>query len=414
MSGTTIDHMVSVMIFLAAMLIFISLFNQTIQTAVVYQQHSALATKTSDLLDNMLLSAGIPTYWGQNDTTSVTGFGLQAPDFMQYQLSPFSLMHLSSSAGTSVYYPGTGLTYSNITMSFGQSLLVPSNEALNYSQTSAMLGINGSYGFSLTVSPTVNVAVSEVQHSPLKMSINVTGPGFPLANATINYCFITVTGNGSQTSYPVYTLYPNATSTDPTGAANVDLSGFDVAQKSYALIAYASLSGLSGVGYYENPLYTATGVVPFVSSFSNGTIILADSYGVNGQGYSGDLAYNATFLRASDMIKIDLTNGTGTKPLNGLFGKLNEQQIPKHDYDTLTIDPNTLGILVISYSISAQQSGIAVMPWGFSSLGFSITFGGNSANQNWVSTDVRQVLVNNVSYQAKLDLWSNQGYQVTG
>jgi hypothetical protein len=42
-------------------------------------------------------------------------------------------------------------------------------------------------------------------------------------------------------------------------------------------------------------------------------------------------------------------------------------------------------------------------------------FGTNPAylqSSEWVSTDVRQVLVNNIPYQAKLSLWSNAGHQV--
>src|SRR4030067_2379287 len=86
---------------------------------------------------------------------SPTGFGLQAVEFTQYQLSPFSLMRLVSSIGTPVNYSMTGQTYSNITMGFGQSLLVPYSEAVNYSLASKLLGINESYGFSLTLTPVV-------------------------------------------------------------------------------------------------------------------------------------------------------------------------------------------------------------------------------------------------------------------
>jgi hypothetical protein len=53
-----------------------------------------------------------------------------------------------------------------------------------------------------------------------------------------------------------------------------------------------------------------------------------------------------------------------------------------------------------------------MMPWGISSLGFSVIFGGNPENQEWVATDVRQVIVNHVAYQAKLALWSYAAQQV--
>jgi hypothetical protein len=151
-TGSTIDHLVSLMVFLGAILLFIGLFNQTIQTAILYQRHRSLATKCSDLLDNMMLSTGIPTNWGTSNVTP-SGFGLQDPEFTQYMLSSFSLMRLQSSVGQPVYYNKTRLYYSNITMGFGNFLLVPYNKAIDYSTAARLLGINGSYGFQLTIMP---------------------------------------------------------------------------------------------------------------------------------------------------------------------------------------------------------------------------------------------------------------------
>ena len=87
MSGTTIDHTVAIIVFLAAMLIFIGLFSQTIQTGISYQQHNTVATKTSDLLDNLLLNPGNPSNWSQTDwnqqTKIPTSLGLQDSKFTQ-------------------------------------------------------------------------------------------------------------------------------------------------------------------------------------------------------------------------------------------------------------------------------------------------------------------------------------------
>ena len=85
MAGATIDHLVSVVVFLGALVLFISLFNQTIQTAIIYQRHRYLATKCSDLLDNMLLNPGYPENWGRSNCTPAS-FGLQDPEFTQYRL----------------------------------------------------------------------------------------------------------------------------------------------------------------------------------------------------------------------------------------------------------------------------------------------------------------------------------------
>ena len=84
-----------------------------------------------------------------------------------------------------------------------------------------------------------------------------------------------------------------------------------------------------------------------------------------------------------------------------------------YPYGTITIPSYNPGILVVAYS-SATAVGVAMMPWGLGSLAFPVTFGGDPANQEWVATDMRQVIVNGIAYQAKLSLWSLEGYQVNG
>jgi hypothetical protein len=411
MSGTNIDHMVSIIVFLSAIVIFIGLFSQSIETAVLYQQHSTLATKAGDLLDNLLLNPGSPSNWSTTDwnqqTKVPTGFGLQDPTYMQYQLCSFSLMRLYSTAGTAVNYQGQ--VFSNLTLSLGASLLVPSNQTINSSQASKLMGINGTYGFSLTISPTIDVSIAEVKHDPLNVSVSVSGQGFPLANASLTYCLITAMGSNLPGS-PSIALNYGSNMTDLLGSANLYFSTVNVTQKSYAIVVYASLSGLSGIGYYEkNNSSAPTGsIIPFISGIENRTILLAHSYDLNPQGYNGNLTYTATFLRAADMIRATLNGGKATTS-----GLLYFNPTPAHASETITIDPNTLGILVVAYSRSASDSGIVVTPWGLSSLGFSVTFGGQYSSKNWVSTDIRQVLINGISYQAKLALW-NIGTGVNG
>ncbi len=107
--------MVSIIIFLAAILLFVGLFGQTIQTAVIYQQHQAIATKCSDLLDEIMLNPGSPNYWGQSDSAP-SSFGVQDPEFTEYRLSAFSLMRLGASTGDLVEYDKTPNTmYTRVT-----------------------------------------------------------------------------------------------------------------------------------------------------------------------------------------------------------------------------------------------------------------------------------------------------------
>jgi hypothetical protein len=407
MTGSTIDHLVSVTVFIGALLLFISLFNQTLQTAILYQQHRKLAAKCSDLLDSMLLTPGIPSDWGKSNCTP-TGFGLQDPEFTQYRLSPFSLMRLWSSIGSPVYYPKTGKTYSNTTIGFGNFLLMPSTKTVNYSTVARLLGINGSYGFQLTITPIITLSISEVQpEDPLKIAVTVTGKGFPLANAAVSYCFLTVDLTGGEQSFPAYKTTYGTVYTDEKGSTLLEFSEIKREDTSYALIAYARLSGLIGVGYHQRVSSSGQYVMPFIDNIAEGRVIIAHSWDVHGGANPAEIAYNATFvLLAEDFTlrevplgadKVDKVNYGEGKP-----------------YKNVTIPTHNPGILVITYRKSAVEGGVIMMPWGISSMAFPVVFGDDPLNKEWVATDIRQVMVNNIAYQATLALWSYEGYQVIG
>jgi hypothetical protein len=402
MVAATIDHIVALIVLLAAMMLFIGLFNQTIQTAILYQSHRYLATECSDLLDSILLNPGSPltsgntTFWGLANSTPTT-FGLQDPEFTEYELSPFSLMRLDYSPGSPLYYNETKMYYSNLTVGFGQSLFVPFNEVINYSTAAGLLGTNGTYGFCLTLTPIITVKISPTQTNPLNLIATVTGNGYPIANANVSYCLINVTG---QTQYPSYNITSGTGTTNSQGQAFLSFPGFNGAQTSYAIIAYASSSGLVGTGYYENILYSNNYPVPLIADFSNGTVLLANSADV----YSGNnqtIAYNATFV----MLTQDFT--LNQMPLSNVTGN-----ISPGTYSNIVIPTSNPGIVAISYQKDQNDSGTVLMPWGVSALSFPVVFGPQPLSEEWVATDTRLVTVSGVSYQAKLALWSLQGYQV--
>jgi hypothetical protein len=411
MAGSTIDHLISLTVLLAALLLFISLFNQTIQTAIIYQQHVGLATEASDLLDSMMLSTGFlpngSSNWGMSGLTP-SGFGLQDPEFTQYMLSPFSLMRLQSSIGQPVYYSNTGLYYSNITMGFGDYLLVPFTETINYSTATRLLGINGSYGFQLSIMPLITVSVSEKQAaSPLEIAVNVTGAGLPLMNATVSYSFLRVNLAGS---YPSYAIQYGSNNTGSTGSVLFPFPQVTNATIPYSFIAYASFCGVVGVGYHQRESSQSQYVIPFVGSLSTtgATVYIANSYDVHNIGSPAPIAYNATFiLLAQDSAMREM-------PLNATqeTGIVNYGQ-GKGNVTKLTIPTYNPGILVITYEVGIQ-GGVVLMPWGLSSLGFPMIFGGNPFGNEWVATDIRQVVAGGVAYQAKLGVWSLQGYGVIG
>jgi hypothetical protein len=396
--------MIAITVFLAATLLFIGLFNQTIQTAVIYQRHRATAAKASDLLDNMLLSPGIPVNWGQTDA-NLTGFGLQDPEFTQYKMSPFSLMRLNSATGTPVFYYKTGLSYSNITVGSKNFLLVSNTSVVDYSLALRLLGINNTYGFQLTMNPIVTVEVTQ-EHpaNPLRLSLNVQGTGFPLANAEITCCLITVSLSGG--AYPSYNIIYRSEDTDEQGSATLVFNEVTDADLSYALIAYAHLGGLVGVGYYERVSLEDEYVLPLVDSISEGRILIAHNFDTQSSDPPiAQLAYNATFvLLAEDFTMREMpledsagnvTSGTGSYP------------------PSVNIPTDNPGILIITYK-RGTEGGVVMMPWGVSSLAFPIVFGGDPSQQEWVATDMRQVTVGGIAYQAKIAVWSLEGYQVVG
>jgi hypothetical protein len=403
MVSSTVDHMVAITVFLAATLLFIGLFNQTIQTAVIYQRHRATATKASDLLDNMLLSPGIPVNWGQTDVDP-TGFGLQDPEFTQYKISPYSLMRLRSSVGNPVYYNATEQWYSNVTLGDRNFMLVPYNLALEYSAVTRLLGISNSYGFQLTLTPIVTVSIQETSASPLTLKVTAAGVGFPLSYATISYCFLKVGVQGQSSNYEI--SFKTVTA-DETGSVNINIAGV-AAGDVYALIVYASHGGLVGVGYHERVDVSERYVIPFIGSFEDGLVLLAHSYDVHyDEPPESAVFYNATFVLLTEDFTLREMPITQEKT-QIVYGHGSDKT-----YENVTIPTHNPGILVVTYT-SNNKDGVVLMPWGLSSLAFPVTFGGDPSKQEWVATDMRQVTVGGIAYQAQIAVWSLEGYQVVG
>lgn len=418
MPGATIDHLAAVVIFLVAILLFVNLFSQNLQNAILYQRNSQLGTVASDLLDSISLSpgslgAGHPQFWGTADSIqNLTLFGLQDPTQEGYVISPFSLMRLNvSNTGSPVWC--NGAWYSNVTMTpSGGYLFVPFNKVVKNTTAARLLGVNGSYGFQLTIIPILNISMSQTNASPLQIRVTVAGSGLPLANVHLNYYLINST-NG--TKYPQFqNITSSSAQTDATGSAVLRFPSVDASKCAYALIVYASLNGLYGVGYFVSPAM-ANKITPVVGSFNDGngnaTILLAQFPPSNAK-----LSFSATLLvlgsGVSSVVQMSIGNGTVSLPtVTGLVNGQNQYaqiQIP---------NKNQTGILVVTYNSTATSPGISLLPWGIGSLGVALVYGGaipSSSNKNWVTTDVRQVIVAGESYQFKIALWSLAGYQAQG
>ena len=407
MAGATIDHLVSVTVFIGAILLFIGLFNQTIQTAIIYQRHRYIASKCTDLLDNMMLNPGYPMSWGTSGEDP-TSFGLQDPEFTQYRLNPFSLMRLQSFTGTPFTYPRTGVTYSNLSMGFGNFLFVPYTTAINYSTATRLLGTNNKYGFQLSITPIVTISIEETHAAnPLTLTINVAGAGFPLPNADVSYCFLKVNEKGGQKE-PSYASLFGTTYTDDVGSAVVNIQNVD-ANTAYAFIVYAHTSGLVGTGYHERVSGDKQYVLPLIDSFEDRRVLLVHSYNVHDFGPpESSVFFNATFVLLTEdftLREMPMENSTGK------LGKVVYGQGTDKQWSNVTIPTYNPGILIATYQ-SNNEYGVVLMPWGISSMAFPISFGISPTEAEWVTTDARQVIVGGIAYQAKLALWSLQGSQV--
>jgi len=393
-SGVSIDHVISIIVLLAAIVLFVGLFDQTLSVAVDYQRNTTTAKECDNLIDEILLSPAPPV------SGTPKWFGLQGSTLPTYNLDPFLLMRLDSSTGTPVSYQKTGQTYSEIKTNPNNYLLYPYNDMITYSTASTLLGLSGTYGFQLSLTPTVTVSIKEQSSSnqnPLKLSISVRGTGFPLAHANVNWLLLPIS---IVNNYPTYeTTQTGTNSTDSSGQIYQTIPG---SYSSFVFFAYAYLDGVSGVGYYVSAPVGSQYVVPFLVSVSSLNVNLANSNDVSlTSTQDTPLYYNSTFVFESENYAFEQASIGGSSQSGELHSG--------HSYSPATISMGsyTPGILIVAYN-NAGNSGITMMPWGFSSLGFSLTFGNSPINQSWIATDLRQVEINGVSYQATLSLWSTQ------
>ncbi len=121
---------------------------------------------------------------------------------------------------------------------------------------SKLLGINGTYGFQLTLTPTIKVSIEKLSVTPLQFSINVDGTGYPFANAPISYSLILV--NQDANGYPSYTITKGESTTDVAGSTQLTFPQIISEDQSYAIIVYSYLDGLRGVGYYVHDSASST------------------------------------------------------------------------------------------------------------------------------------------------------------
>ena len=399
MSGVSVDHVVSVIVLLAAIVLFVGLFDQTLTAAVNYQYNTTTAKECDNLIDEILLTnapplSGAPSWFGMQDSALAT-----------YNLDPFSLMRLDSIAEAPISYQKTSQTYSAITTSPENYLLYPYSDMITYSTALGLLGLQSTYGFQLSLTPTVNVAITEVSTNPLNFTVTARGTAFPLAYATVNYLLIPVSLNGNCPEFETISGQMGSIQTNGLGQASKSFSNFHPNQGlTFAFVAFVYLDGVAGIGYYVNSPVGSQSIIPFLDPLSTMSVTLANSKDVQLTSTNAvSMNYNTTFIFESGNYAFEETS------LASSYSSGSVTSGPGNPPVSLSMSSYTPGILVIAYE-NTGNNGIVLMPWGFSSLGFSLKFGGTPINQGWVATDIRQVEINSVSYQATLSLWGTQSH----
>jgi len=400
MAGATIDHMISLTILIAALLVAMTTYNGMFATAIDYDRNRQVANKAVDLMNTICLSSGSPANWGETNS-SLFGFGLQDPDTGGYTLSPYSIMRLRPS-DESQFVSYNGTYYNNISTSYGDAILTPIGNCIDYTAAAELLGINRTYGFSVDITPTLNVTVSpDPEASNLTLNVAVSGSGMPLSYAALNYYLFHINKTAGS-DFPSITRYP----TNPPGVAHTNSSGsvdieFPISVDSvYAFVVYASLGGVNGVGYYTcNTVDASTFVVPLIDGYEDGylNLILAHSWEFLHPGDEATANYTASFYTLTSDFQLQqcvIPNSTGVL-------KSGAEQL----YNTTRIYASETGLLVISYVDDDGALGSVVVPWGVGALGVSASFGGDPAGYDFVATELRQVTIDGVSYHVKVSAW---------
>ena len=283
-------------------------------------------------------------------------------------------------------------------------MFIPTSDSISYETASRLLGINGTYGFQLSITPIVKVSISEYQSNPLILKVEVSGPGFPLSGATLSYYLYRSYKTGQYASIELLT---GMAQTNSSGVAHLNFT-FDGASETYTIVVYAHLSGLKGLGHYSHRTFTkGAGVIPFVVDYEEGRIYLAHSWDVHDTGTPvPNYFYNATFFILTENFEFQewpIANSTGQINYGGGGGQ--------YYYGETTLPVAHPGFLLVTYR-SGNDYGMSIMPWGIGTLAVSTFFGGNPAGNVWTASDLRQVTVDQLAYQAKIICWSLQGYQI--
>jgi hypothetical protein len=347
----------------------------------------------------MCLSSGIPSDWGTISGIPST-FGLQDLEIGGYALSPFPLMRIMDPSNTISF---GGSTFLNFSMGPGAYFFLPVDDHVNYSSVTRLLGVNTSYGFRLTITPTLRVSISEMPQDPLQIRVAVKGPGnSPVSEVMVDATLLCASQNEGQ--YPSIELLTNTAETDETGSALMTFPTVDPTEDNYSIVARVDLSGLNGISFYSNMIEPESLLVPVIINYETGEVMLVHLFDIT---ETEDPPADALFYNMTYFVR---TWNFGFRPIE-IENSTGKVELGHSGEDFLTIPTSEPGILVIAWSGVIKGEGrvyrTVMMPWGMGAFGMQdpITFGGDPSGHEWVATELRQVTVSQISYQVKLAAW---------
>ncbi|MCJ7635160.1 hypothetical protein MUP77_22555 [Candidatus Bathyarchaeota archaeon] len=387
MVSYTIDFIASIVVVTVLLTSSIIIVAQDLNRAVIYQQDQQIFLKASDILNNVLQNTGYPQDWGQTNATP-RSFGLDIPYAEYITPSPFTPLRLIQTNEKILY---NSVEYRNLTTG-NTHLFLRSSEYINYNDAAELLAVENDFGFLISITPVLNISISQIRASPLKIGISVQGPSGGVAGASLNASLFYVK---KSTPYPsISNPIRSQTISNISGGAEIDFPGINADDTSYIALLKANTGGTVGVSYYTNTYSMDSSILPFVTNYSEGEISLVHRKDITtSYAYDGAAYYNLTFINQlgkTDFQSVKLGNPYGTVDTNN----------PK----IVSLSVGSPGILLVS-SKTAGGYELTTMPWGITPLCLHMTYGADPINKKTVVKTSQFVSISGLSYKIEVALW---------
>lgn len=387
MVSYTIDFIASIVVVTMLITSSIIIVAQDLNRAEVYQQDQQIFLKASDILNNILQNTGYPQDWGQTNATPKS-FGLNMPYAEYITPSPFTPLRLIQTNERVLY---NSIEYRNLTTE-NTHLFLRSSEYINYSSAAELLALENDFGFSISMTPVLNISISQLRASPLKIGVSVQGPGGGVAGASLNASLFYVK---KSTPYPsISNPIKGQTVSNISGDAEIDFPTVNADDTFYIALLKANTGGNSGASYYTNTNSMDSSILPVVTNYSEGEVSLVHRKDMTtSYAYSGSVYYNLTFitqLGKTDFQSVKLGNSFGI--------------VSTGNPGNVSLGVGNPGILLVSSKTNVGYE-LTAMPWGMTPLCLHMTYGADPINKKTVVKTSQFVSISGLSYKLEAALW---------